>query len=223
MSKQFVLNLGWIVGAALLGFAITTVFAGVFRLPRSLFLVAYLILAAPFLYGFMRWSHLSIAELIRHNWIWGLVGAALVGAFMVRNILSQPASPHSHGLALAFDVAWLGAVYGALDALFLSVLPVLATLQAFSAIGWTRTPGEKILVGAIALVASLFVTVAYHVGFPEYRTTGAIMGPSIGNGVMSLGYLLTNNPISAVFSHIAMHVAGVLQGPATVMQLPPHY
>ena len=40
---------------------------------------------------------------------------------------------------------------------------------------------------------------------------------------MSLGYILTNNPIAAVFSHIAMHIAGVLQGPATVMQLPPHY
>jgi hypothetical protein len=36
-------------------------------------------------------------------------------------------------------------------------------------------------------------------------------------------YLLTTNPIAAVFSHVAMHVAGVLHGPASVMQLPPHY
>jgi hypothetical protein len=40
---------------------------------------------------------------------------------------------------------------------------------------------------------------------------------------MSLGYILTNNPIAAVFSHIAMHTAGVLHGKATVIQLPPHY
>jgi hypothetical protein len=223
MSKLFVLNLSWIVAAAVLGFAITEVCAGVFRLPRNLFLVVYLALAAPFLYAFVRWSNLSISELIRHNWIWGLAGAALVGAFTVRNILSQPASPHSQGLALMFDIAWLGMVYGALDALFLSVLPVLATWQAFSALGWTQTLGGKILVGAIALIASLLVTVAYHLGYPEYRVAGGVMGPSIGNGVMSLGYILTNNPISAVFSHIAMHIAGVLQGPATVMQLPPHY
>jgi len=223
MSKLFMLNLSWIVAAAVLGFAITAVCAGLFRLPRGLFLVVYLALVTPFLYAFMRWSHLSIGELIRHNWVWGLVGAALVGAFTVRNILSQPASPHSQGLALAFDIAWLGIVYGALDALFLSVLPVLATWQAFSALGWTQTLGGKVLVGAIALVASLAVTVAYHLGYPEYRVAGGIMGPSVGNGVMSLGYILTNNPIAAVFSHIAMHVAGVLQGPATVMQLPPHY
>jgi hypothetical protein len=78
-------------------------------------------------------------------------------------------------------------------------------------------------VGAIALVASLLVTAAYHLGYPEYRAQGAVMGPSIGNGVMSIGYILTNNPIAAVFSHIAMHIAGVLQGPASVIQLPPHY
>ena len=79
------------------------------------------------------------------------------------------------------------------------------------------------LFGAIALIASLLVTTAYHLGYPEYRSANGVMGPSIGNGVMSFGYILTNNPISAVFSHIAMHIAGVFQGPASVMQLPPHY
>lgn len=223
MNKVFALNLGWIATAALLGFAIAAIFAGIFRLPRSLYLVIYLALAAPFLYAFVRWSHLSIGEIIRHNWIWGLVAAVLIGAFLVRNILSQPVSPRSQGLSLVFDIAWLGIAYGTLDALFLSVLPVLATWQAFTAIGWTNSLGGKILVGLIALLASLLVTVAYHLGYPEYQTPSGVMGPSIGNGVMSFGYILTNNPIAAVFSHIAMHIAGVLQGPATVIQLPPHY
>jgi hypothetical protein len=223
MSKLFALNFGWIIAAAALGFLITVVFAGVLRLPRSIFLVVYLALAGPFLYAFMRWSNLSISELIRHNWSWGLVAAVLIGAFLVRNVLSQPASPHSQGLSLVFDIVWLGIVYGALDALFLSVLPVLATWQAFAAIGWTQTLAGKILVGCIALVVSLIVTAAYHLGYPEYRTASGAMGPSIGNGLMSLGYILTNNPVSAVFSHIAMHIAGVLQGPGTVIQLPPHY
>jgi hypothetical protein len=223
MSKSFALNFGWIVAAALLGFAISAVFAGMFRLPRNIYLIFYLALAGPFLYGFGRWSNLSVGELIRHNWVWGLVGAALIGAFTVRNVLSQPASPHPQGLALVFDIFWSGIVYGGLDALFLSVLPVLAAWQAFSALGWTHSLGGKILVGAIALVASLSVTVAYHLGYPEYRTPGAVMGPSIGNGVMSLGYILTANPLTAVLSHIAMHIAGVLHGAASVIQLPPHY
>ncbi len=223
MSKEFALNFGWILAAAVLGFAVAAVFAGVFRLPRSVYLIFYVALVAPFLYGFARWSNLSIGNLIRHNWIWGLVGAVIISAFLVRNILSQPASAHSQGLALVFDVAWLGVVYGALDALFLSVLPVLATWQAFTALGWTNSLGGKILVGAIALILSLLVTTAYHLGYPEYRISGGVTGPSIGNGVMSFGYILTNNPITAVFSHIAMHTAGVFHGPATVLQLPPHY
>ena len=160
---------------------------------------------------------------LRVSLLWMLPGAVLIGAFLVRNILSQPVSPRSQGLSLALDIAWLGIVYGTLDALFLSVLPVLATWQAFSALGWTATTPGKIAVGAIALVASLLVTVAYHLGYPEYRVQGGAMGPTIGNGIMSIGYLLTNNPITAVFSHIAMHIAGVFHGPATVIQLPPHY
>lgn len=223
MAKGFALNMLWIAAAALLGFAITAVCAGALRLPRALFLIVYLLLAGPFLYAFARWSNLAAGDFIRRNWIWGLVGAALIGAFLVRNILSQPASEHAQGLSLAGEILWLGVVYGALDALFLSVLPVLATWQAFAGLGWTQSLGGKLLVGTLALLASLLVTIAYHLGYPEYRSMGTILGPSIGNGVMSLGYILTNNPIAAVFSHIAMHIAGVLHGPATVIQLPPHY
>ncbi len=147
MSKEFVLNFGWVAAAALLGFSIAAFFAGILHLPRSIYLVAYLALAVPFLYGFMRWSNLSIAGLIRHNWIWGLVAAVLIGAFLVRNILSQPVSPRSEGLSLVFDVAWLGIVYGLLDALFLSVLPVLATSGLHShrmdpVPGW-QDPGRR--------------------------------------------------------------------------------
>jgi hypothetical protein len=50
-----------------------------------------------------------------------------------------------------------------------------------------------------------------------------MVGPVIGNTATTLGYLLTNNPLAAIFSHIAMHIAGVLHGPASVIQLPPHY
>ncbi len=223
MAKGLVPNFVWILAAAVLGFAVAAIFAGIFRLPRNLYLVAYLVLVAPFLYAFMRWSNLNLAELLRRNWVWGLVAAVVFGAFVVRNVFSQPASATSQGGTLLFELLWLGVVYGALDALFLSVLPVLATWQAFSGLGWAHGLGGKIVVGVIALVASLIVTVAYHLGYPEYRVAGGVMGPSIGNTVMSLGYVLANNPIAAVFSHMAMHIAGVMHGPASVVQLPPHY
>ena len=223
MEREFVPNIAWILAAALLGSAVSALFAGVLRLPRKAFLLVYLALIGPFIYAFARWSKLDVGSLLQHNWGWGLVLAALVGVFLVRNVRSQPPSASSHGFSLLWDAIWLGVVYGTLDALLLSVLPVLATWQAFSGFGWAASVFGKIMVGALALMASLIVTALYHLSYPEYRPRGGVIGPSIGNTVMSLGYVLANNPMAAIFSHIAMHTAGVMHGPSSVMQLPPHY
>jgi hypothetical protein len=222
MNKIWYAYLGWVAAAALLGFAVSFIFAGVLRLPRNVYLIPYIAFISLFLYAFAKWSGLAIGDLIRHHWVWGLVGALLLAVFTINNIRSQPASPRSEGIPLAFDLLWSGVMYGLIDALLLSVLPVLATWQAFTLLNWTANWPGKILVGALAVLASLFVTVAYHLGYPEYRGTG-LFGPSIGNTSMTLGYLLTNNPLAAILSHIAMHIAGVLHGPASVVQLPPHY
>jgi hypothetical protein len=213
----------WIPAAALLGFAVAAIFAGLLHLPRRIYLIPYVALVGLFLYAFLRWSEISLTELFSQNWIWGVIGAVVIGAFLVRNISSQPVSARASGLPLAFDLLWSGVVYGLIDALLLSVLPVLATWYAFSSLGWTNTWLGTIAVGVLAFIASLFVTVCYHLGYPEYRVPRGVVGPSIGNGIMTVGYVLTNNPITAIFSHMAMHIAGVWRGPASVMQLPPHY
>jgi hypothetical protein len=113
-----------------------------------------------------------------------VIGAVILSVWTVRNILSQPASPRAGGVSLVFDILWSGAVYGLVDALLLSVLPVLATWQAFAALGWTTAWPGKILAGTLAVIASLFVTAAYHLGYPEYRRPG-LFGPIFGNGVMT--------------------------------------
>jgi hypothetical protein len=222
MNTVWYIYLGWIVAAGLLGFATSFVFASLLHLPRRIFLVPYVLLSGLFLYSFIRWSGIPFRDLIRHNWVWGLVGAALLAVFLVRNILSQPVSQRTKGGMLAFDILWLGVIYGLTDALLLSVFPVAATWQAFTLLDWTITWPGKILAGLIAILASLLVTAAYHLGYPEYKGRG-LMGPVIGNATMTLGYLLTTNPLAAMLSHIAMHIAGVFHGPASVTQLPPHY
>jgi hypothetical protein len=158
-----------------LGFAITAIFAGSFRLPRSLFLVVYLVLAAPFLYAFTRWSNLS-GELIRHNWVWGLIGAVLIGAFtgsqypLAACFASFAGLIPGPGYRLAGDRLWCAGCavpLGAAGAGYLAGL-LGPRLDCY----W---PG-KIAVGVIALIASLLVTVAYHLGYPEYRMQGGIHG-----------------------------------------------
>jgi hypothetical protein len=125
-------------------------------------------------------------------------------------------------MTLAFDILWLGVIYGLADALLLSVMPVVATWQAFTFLGRTENWPGKIVVGVIAILASLLVTAAYHLGYPEYKGKG-LRGPLIGNTTMTLGYLMTTNLLAAMLSHVAMHIAEVFQGPAFVAQLPPHY
>jgi hypothetical protein len=222
MDKAWYAYVAWIIASGLLGFALSKIFAGMLRLKRNLFLIPYVGIGGLFLYAYVRWSAISVGELIRQNWIWGLVGAVLLALFTVRNVLSQPVSPRSRGLLLLFDLVWSGVAYGSMDALLLTILPVLATWQAGALLNWTVNWPGKVLVGIIALLASILVTAVYHLGYPEYRGRG-LVGPVVGNSSMTLGYLLTNNPLAAIFSHIAMHVAAVLHGPASVMQLPPHY
>lgn len=212
----------WVLAAAILGFAVPAVFAGLLHLPRNIYLVPYVVLISALLYGYLRWSNINIGESVRYHWIWGIVGAILAGFFGSRTVLIQPSSPSPQGLELVFSLLWLGLVYGAVDALFLSVLPLSATWQAFAALGWTNRWAGRIAAGVLALASSLLVIAVYHLGYPEFRGPQVIL-VVVGVGIQSLLTLLTGSPIVVVLGHIAMHITAVLYGLNSVSQLPPHY
>jgi hypothetical protein len=212
----------WIVGAAVLSFAVSFVFSGVLEIPRGWYLVAYVGVAVPFLYAYFRWTGIDIPAALKHHWLLGVGGAGIIGAFTVFRMLQEPASPRPEGLGLIGDILWLGVIYGAVDALLLSVLPVSAAWLALKSVGVTGSWKGKLAAGVVALLASLLVAVTYHFGYVEYRGTDMI-NPAIGNGIFSFGFLLTANPITAVAAHIAMHIASVWHGINSTVTLPPHY
>lgn len=216
------LSIVWVLAAALLGFGVSALFAGRLRLRRRLFLIPYVILAGGFLYAFGRGSDLDLAALLSRNWIWGVLVGTVVAAFLVINVRSQPLSRTARGSELAFDLTWAGLTYGILDALFLNLMPVIAVYDGLAGMAWTGSLAGRIAVGLVALAASLLVTLTYHLGYPEFRnrSVGLVL---VGNGIITLAYLLSANPLGAIISHGAMHVAAVLQGPETTIQLPPHF
>jgi hypothetical protein len=214
-------ELVWVGAAAILGFAITAIFAGWLEVSRSWFVLTYAALTTPFLAGYVRWNGIDLVGLVRRRWRWGLFGGALIGAFVVFSVQRQDGGARAGGWELAFDLVWWGLVYGLVDALLLNVLPVLATWRALTTLGRTGTRQGKILAGALALGASVVVTAAYHLGFPEFR--GADVTDPLMGDIISLGYLLTSNPLTAVIAHVAMHIAAVLHGAEGTVQLPPHY
>lgn len=218
MNKKMMSQLFWILGAAALGFSVSAIFSGWLQLPRSVFLIFYSVFTAIFLFAFFKYNNLDFIDIVERNWPWGLIIGVLLSVFLVKNIYSQPASPGAEGLGFVLDMIWLGIVYGLIDALLLSVLPALAVWN----MDFNSGVAGKISCGILIMIASLFVTSAYHLGFKEYRGRNLI-SPTIGNGMMTLGYVISGNPLSATLSHMAMHIAGVARGPESVKQLPPHY
>ncbi len=137
-------------------------------------------------------------------------------------MLSQPSSERQKGVALLSDILWPGFTYGLIDALLLSVLPILSVKVATTNAAWLETWSGKILFIVLGLLASFFTTTVYHLGYPEFRGKKVIW-PNIGNGVLSLAYLLTMNPLAAILPHITMHIVAMMHGPKTTGQVPPHY
>ena len=118
----------WVLGAAALGYSISALFSGVFRLRRSTYLLAYIPLAGAFSVTYFQTSAVNVLDLVVDAWPWGLLGAGVVGSLAIKNVLSQPPSPRRSGANLLLDLLWPGLAYGVVDALLLSVLPVVAVL-----------------------------------------------------------------------------------------------
>jgi hypothetical protein len=212
----------WILIASVFGFAISAIFTGWLKLPRNVYLLLYIPLTGALFALFVYSTGISLKDVLIHNWYWGLVGAIVALFLVIRNVLSQPSSPRNKGFALLRDILWPGFLYGLVDSLLLSVLPILAVKEALTNAVWAESWTGQIGFGAIALVASFIVTAIYHLGYVEFRNK-KVFWTVFGNGIMSLAFLLTMNPFAAILPHAAMHITAMIHGRETTGQVPPHY
>ena len=134
----------WILYASVLGFAVSAIFAGLLKLPRNIYLLIYIPLVAALFTFFIISNKINVTEVLLHNWYWGLLGAVIAGAFVIKNVFSQPSSKRSTGLELLVDIVWPGLTYGLIDALLLSVLPILAVKLTLTDPCWTENWYGKI-------------------------------------------------------------------------------
>lgn len=222
MGNGFWTMLVWVIAASGIGFGISAVFAGRMKLSRHSFLIPYVSLVSIFLCAFFLLNEVDLPAILAENVAWGILTGGVVSLFLVKTVRAQPVSRNTYGVELALDVTWAGLVYGIVDSLFLNVMPVIAIWIGGSQFAWSGTVAGKIGLAFLGLVASLLVTLTYHLGYPEFRNK-SVMLVLIGNSLITLAYLLSGNPLGSIVSHTAMHVAAVLQGPETTIQLPPHY
>ena len=211
----------WVTLAGLVGFSSAVAFSSWLKWERSTFVLAHAGVTLSFLAIYVRSAGIRPMTQLRQRWPAGLVVGLLAGAVLTYGVQQQAPSTRPLGSALVGSLAWLGLVYGALDAVLLSVVPVLTVYGSRPPEALSRA-AARIQWGALSLLASLAVTASYHLGFAEFRGPNLVQ-PLIGNAIVTLAYLLAGNPLAPVLAHVIMHGAAVLHGAASTAQLPPHY
>jgi hypothetical protein len=215
-------QLPWIAAGLAVGFLVPFVFADRLALQRDLYDAIYAVSVLGFVAAWAHATEQPLGEMVRRRWRLAIVlgfvfGAAL--AFMVLHAADATTRPA--GVALAGAVLWRGVVYGAIDGLWLSSFPILAVFAAFEGTELRSRRRGKVLIGVVALVASLAMTAVYHLGYSDFRSA-KVRSPIAGDVAWSMPTLLTLNPIGAPIAHATMHVTAVLHSYNTDLFLPPH-
>ena len=215
-------QLRWLAGGLALGFLVPFVFADRLNVPRDLYYGIYAVSVAAFFVLWARATEQSIAEMVRRRWLLAValgLGCAALLALMVLRVEDATARPDS--LTVAGAVLWRGVVYGATDGLLLSAFPILAVFAAFAGVRLRTEVWGKLLIGFVAILASIAMTAAYHLGYGDFRSS-QLRSPVTGDVVWSVPTLVTLNPIGAPIAHIGLHTSAVLHSYNTDLFLPPH-
>jgi hypothetical protein len=212
----------WLGGGFGLAFAVPFLLADMLEINRDLFYGLYAIAVFGLFALWTRSTGYDLVAASRRRWVaatlLGLAAAALLAAMVLR---TEDATSRPDGLELVGAVAWRGVVYGVTDGLLLSVFPILVVFAAFTGSRLTERFAGKIVIGVVALAASLAMTAVYHSGYSDFRSD-KMTKPLTGDVIWSAPTLLTLNPIGAPIAHVGLHTSAVLHSYETETFLPPH-
>ena len=215
-------NLAWLLGGLAMGFLVPFVFADILGLQRDLYYAVYATAVASFFVAWSRATDQDLGRMFRRRLGLAVVLGVIVAGLMASIAIgAEDATSRPGGLRFVGAVLWRGVVYGAADGLLLSAFPILAVFAAFAGTRLRRHWGGKIAIGAVAMVASLAMTAAYHAGYSQFRSAD-MRSPVVGDLVWSAPTLLTLNPVGAPIAHVGLHTAAVVHSYDTDLFLPPH-
>ncbi len=212
----------WLVGGLALGFAVPFLLADRLELHRDLYYGLYALAVVGLFAAWSRSTGYDLAAAVRRRRIAALVlGLGFAALLAVMVVRTEDSTARPEGVELAGALLWRGIVYGVTDGLLLSVFPILVVFAAFAGSRLNRRFAGKVVIGAVALVASLAMTAAYHAGYSDFRSAD-VAKPVAGDVAWSVPTLVTLNPIGAPIAHAGMHSAAVLHSYETDTFLPPH-
>jgi hypothetical protein len=211
-------QLPWFGAAAAVGFAVPYVGSSLLELQHDVYLALYFTAVLALFAAYVRTTRLDPRATLARHWKLGSLLGLVVGAALVRNVLGEDATPRPDGAYFIFELVWRGGIYGAVDALLLTVLPCLIVLRGLG--GTLGTWRRRLAYFAASLALVMTITAIYHLGFAQYREDG-IGAPETGNAIISVPMLLSTNPVGSIADHAAMHVAAVAHEYETDVRLPP--
>ena len=211
--------LGW--GFAL-AFAVPFVFTDLLEINRDLFYGLYAIAVFGLIGLWAGSTQYDLVAAMKRRWMWAVgLGVVFAGVMTLMVLRTEEATARPDGLALIGAVLWRGVLYGVTDGLLLSVFPILVVFAAFAGTRLNRRLTGKVVIGAVALIASLAMTAVYHAGYSDFRS-GKLGKPLTGDALLIVPTLVTLNPLGAPIAHAGLHVSAVLHSYETDTFLPPH-
>jgi hypothetical protein len=211
----------WLAGGFVVAFMVPFLLADVLEINRDLFYGLYAISVGVLFQAWARSTGYDLVAATKRHWIWALgLGVAFGGILALIVVRTEDTTARPEGLELIGAVTWRGVVYGVADGMLLSVFPILVVFAAFAGSRLNRRFAGKIVVGAVALIASLAMTAVYA-GYSDFRS-GKVGKPLTGDALWSIPTLVTLNPLGAPIAHAGLHVSAVLHSYDTDTFLPPH-
>jgi hypothetical protein len=211
-------QLRWFAAAAAVGFAVPYLGSSVLGLQHDVYLGTYFAAVLVLFGAYAAATGLDVREALVRNWKLGVALGVVFGFLLVRNVLSEDATPRPHGAYYVFELIWRGGIYGAMDALLLTVIPCLVVYRALG--GRLATWRRRLAYFIASLALVMTITAVYHLGFAQYREDG-VGAPETGNTIISMPMLLSSNPIGSIADHAAMHISAVEHAYETDVRLPP--
>ena len=212
----------WLAGGFVVAFAVPFLLADVLEVNRDVYYGLYAIAVFGLFGSWTRATGYDLAAAIKRHWVWAVgLGTAFAGVLAFMAVRTEDATARPDGLELVGAVLWRGIVYGVTDGVLLSVFPILVVFAALARSRLNDRFRGKLVIGAVAMIASLAMTAVYHVGYSDFRSD-KVAKPLTGDAVWSVPTLVTLNPIGSPIAHAGLHVSAVLHSYDTDTFLPPH-
>ena len=207
----------WPVVALAAAFFTSSVFSGYLHWRRDPFIGAWLGVSLLVIAAWVASENWSPVVQLRRRWVTGLGAGLVMGALAAWMATRVPAGASSATVS-AGRFVWVAVVYGAVDAVMLSVVPVLALYGTRP--GDDAGHGSRLRRAGLALGAGVVITAAFHLGFGEVR--GPVLAAAlIGNLVVTMAYILSGSPLAPIVAQVMLHGATLLHGAGSGAVLPP--